>query len=42
MKGLIDHVDCIGTESKLTDCYHDINVQSYYSSPRVVCPQCEN
>ena len=42
MKGLIADVDCIGTESKLIDCSHSINLQNYYTSPRVECPQCEH
>lgn len=42
MKGLIDHVDCIGTESKVIDCSHNINLQSYYTSPRLDCPECEH
>ena len=39
---LIDNVECTGTESKLIDCSHDINLHYSYTSPRVECQYCEH
>ena len=41
MRELIDNVDCTGTESKLIDCSHNINLHNFYTSPRVECQYCE-
>lgn len=39
MDNLIDNLDCNGTESKLIDCFYNLNYQSSYRqySPRVTC-----
>ena len=42
MGELIDNVDCIGTESKLIDCYHNISLRSSYTSLTVECQYCEH
>ena len=39
---LIDNVACTGTESKLIDCHHNINLHNSYTSPRVVCRYCKH
>ena len=41
MGELIDNVDCIGTESKLIDCYYNISLRSSYNSLIVEC-HCEH
>ena len=41
MRELIYNVDCTGTESKLMDCSHNINLRDSYISPRVQCQYCE-
>ena len=42
MTELIDNVDCTGTEPKLMDCSHNINLHSSYISPKVVCRYCKH
>ena len=42
MRELIDNVQCIGTESKLIDCSHNVNQQISYSTPKVECQHGEN
>ena len=37
MREMIDNVNCIGTESKLIDCSHNIKQRISYSTPKVEC-----
>lgn len=42
MREMIDNVNCIGTESKLIDCSHNIKQRISYSTPKVECQHGEH